>query len=141
MEIKLNNISGTVPNNIIQEQLTHEINEDKCFINECQKLSDKFYNSLENKNLEIKLWAESIFDKELRPIFEFCQPLNPDHVTRMFETPLHCLRFVSLIPTLPFGKKSDIVLDPKVFLLLGHGSSAEHSLLLCSMLLSFSLNA
>jgi len=45
IEIKLNNISGLVNYNIVQEQLTHEINEDRCFINECQKLSIKFNSS------------------------------------------------------------------------------------------------
>jgi len=105
-------------------------------------LSNKFITSFgSNYNNEIKIWAQSIYDKELRPIFEFCQPLNPDEVTRLFETPNHCLRFVSLIPHNAFANKSDIILDPKVFLALGYGSSAEHSLLLCSMLLSFSLNA
>lgn len=119
----------------------HEINEDRCFITECQKLTHKFIDSGFENQREAKIWVESIFDHEIRPIFELCQPLNPSSITRILETPAHCLRFVSLIPNIAFAQKTDIILDPKVFLSLGYGTAAEHAVLLCSLLLSFSLNA
>jgi len=60
LDIQLFNIDGLLQDNIIQEQLMHEINEDKCFINECQKLCHKFMNSGMENQREAKLWVESI---------------------------------------------------------------------------------
>jgi len=60
LEIHLFNIDGLLQDNIIQEQLMHEINEDRCFITECQKLSHKFLDSGIANQRESKLWFESI---------------------------------------------------------------------------------
>lgn len=138
-----------IKDSILKEQLVVELKYDKDLIKELFVKSEKFnneYKSLKSGNEDriLKLWAESIYDREYRPIFEFVSPLNPSDITRYLETPLHCLRFVSLIPyrrPINDSIKYDFLLDTKVFLSTGYGSSAEHAILLCSLLLSFRLNA
>ena len=77
-----------------------------------------------------------------RPACSLLFPFQPD---RLIESPFHAFRFVSLIPferieTLG-GKKLEIWHTFHSFLARGCGDSEDHSLLLCSLLLGFGLDA
>ena len=71
--------------------------------------------------------------------------LIPLDQIRGIDSPFHAARFVSLIPfkkrEAPGGEKTDIWHRFQSFLANGSGDYQDHSLLLCSLLLGFGLDA
>ena len=81
-------------------------------------------------------------NSEIRPITSLIIPLQG---SRVIETPQHAARFVSLIPferiETPGGKILDIWHSIHAFIAKGSGDSSDHSILLCSLLLGFGIDA
>ncbi|KAI9193282.1 CEP76 C2 domain-containing protein [Polychytrium aggregatum] len=75
------------------------------------------------------------------PVTGYIYPIEADSI----ESPRHALRFVSLIPyhkIKPVGEpNADIWQSLHTFLCAGHGDAHDHSILLCNLLLGFSLDA
>ena len=71
--------------------------------------------------------------------------LFPMQASRLIDTPSHAARFVSLIPfekvQVPGGESMEIWHTSHAFLAKGSGDAADHSILLCCLLLGFGMDA
>lgn len=65
------------------------------------------------------------------------------NLRRCIETPMHAARYVSLMPTVQLSNMSsrDTWMSLHGIITQGSGNAAEHSLLLCSLLLGFGYDA
>eukprot|EP00762_Andalucia_godoyi_P003172 ANDGO_00990.mRNA.1 Centrosomal protein of 76 kDa OS=Danio rerio GN=cep76 PE=2 SV=1 len=125
----------------LQNRLEQELSVESAAERDLLVYAKHWWKAYPHKNRLVRLFAPSESGHS-RPVCAYVRPLITD---RLLETPRQSSRFVSLIPmqkeTQLGAGQAEIWFSQHAFLSRSRGDTANHALLLCSLLLGFGLDA